>query len=281
MVRTEFSIFALNPDRSGVFHFHDSEWIGVGGPASQLFGGDWGLAATNPSSGDLFRYRNTPDQWAHIGGPGASFAVTGESVYGLSTNPVGGGVFRYDGNDMSWTRIGGPAGQIYGGSWGLVATNPSNGNLFRYLGTPDNWQQIGGPGASFAVTRDSVYGLSTNPAGGGVFRYDGNDMSWTRIGGPAGQIYGGDWGLAATNPDTGELFGFQFASPEDNPDISPGVWIHLGGPGASFAVSSETIFGLSTNPVGGGVFRYDGDDTAWSRIGGPADSIVAAFWVNV
>ncbi|MFC7266060.1 hypothetical protein [Streptomyces lutosisoli] len=274
MTRTEQSVFALSPDKNGVYHYHDGAWIKVGGPAAQLYGGDWGLVATNPNSGDLFRYLNNPDKWERIGGPGASFAVTRDSVYGLS--PDRGAVYAFTGSGDSWTQIGGPAGQIYGGGWGLVATNPNSGDLFQYLNGP--WRQIGGPGASFAVTNDSVYGLSTNPSGGGVYRYDGQGTSWTKIGGPAGQIYGGDWGLAATNPDSGDLFGFQYVSPEDNPDISPGIWRQVGGPGAAFSVSYQTIFGLSTNPNGGGVYRYDDTGTSWTKIGGPADSIAAAMW---
>ncbi|CAM04859.1 hypothetical protein A8924_6016 [Saccharopolyspora erythraea NRRL 2338] len=279
MVRTEFSIYAMTPEKDGVFHFHDGSWVQVGGPAARLFGGNRGLVATTPDTGDLFMYLNTPFSWAHIGGPGASFAVTGDSVYGLSKFPGGGGVFRYDGSGMSWTEIGSVAGEIYGGPWGLVATTPDTGDLFMYLNTPFSWAHIGGPGASFAVTGDSVYGLSKFPGGGGVFRYDGSGMSWTEIGSVAGEIYGGPWGLVATNPDNGELFGFQFHSPEDNPD-NPPQWRHIGGPGASFAVSLENIFGLSTNPDGGGVFRFDGDPANWTRIGGPANSIVAALWTG-
>jgi hypothetical protein len=273
-VRTEYTVFALSPDKNGVYHYHDERWIPIGGPAAQLYGGDWGLVATSPGNADLWRYLNSPGQWQRIGGPGASFAVTKDSVFGLS--PDKNGVYRNGGT--SWTKVGGPAGQIYGGSWGLVATSPGNADLWRYLNSPGQWQRIGGPGASFAVTNDSVYGLSTNPNGGGVYRYDGQGMSWTKVGGPAGQIYGGDWGLVATNPSNGDLYGYQYHGPEDNP--APPVWEHIGGPGASFAVSYETVFGLSTNPNGGGVYRYDGRGTSWTKVGGPAHSIVAALWLS-
>ncbi|MFF2959890.1 hypothetical protein ACFVT1_13480 [Streptomyces sp. NPDC057963] len=264
----------MSPDKSGVWHYHDGAWIQVGGPAAQLYGGDWGLAATNPDNGNIFRYLGSPDSWQQIGGPGASFAATwlGDSIYGIG----GDGVYRYDGQGTSWTKVGLPAGHIYGGDWGLVATDPDTGALFRYLGSPLDWEHIGGPGASFAVTGESVYGIGAD----GVYRYDGQGTSWTKIGGPAGQLYGGDWGLAATNPDNGNLFGFQYVSPEDNPEISPGVWEQVGGPGVGFSVSSETIFGLSANPDGGGVFRWDGQGTSWTRIGGPADSIAAALWTS-
>ncbi|WEH38154.1 hypothetical protein [Streptomyces sp. AM 2-1-1] len=276
MTRTEHSVFALSPDKNGVHHFHDGAWIRVGGPADRLFGGGGGLVATSPGGGDVHRYLNTPDTWERIGGPGATFAVTRGGIFGLA--PDRSGVYAYTGSSGSWTRIGGPASEIYGGGWGLVATGPGSGDLFHYLGSPDTWVRIGEPGVTFAVTDESVYGLSANPVGGGVYRYDGQGTSWTRIGGPAGRIYGGGWGLAATDPVSGDLFGFQYVGPEDDPEISPGTWRQVGGPGAAFSVGYETIFGLSTNPVGGGVYRYDGQGTSWTRIGGPADSLTAALW---
>jgi hypothetical protein len=98
-------------------------------------------------------------------------------------------VFRYDGFGTSWTRIGlGPVIQLFGGEFGLVRTDPPNGDLL--LWRPDSfhfvsnaWHPIGGPGASFAVTGDTVYGLT--PDRGAVFRYDGSGTSWTQVGGPA------------------------------------------------------------------------------------------------
>jgi hypothetical protein len=44
------------------------------------------------------------------------------------------------------------------------------------------WHPIGGPGASFAVTPDTVYGLT--PDRGAVFRYLGTAMQWEQIGAP-------------------------------------------------------------------------------------------------
>ena len=79
-----------------------------------------------------------------------------------------------------------------------MATNPSTGDLWRYLGFPQEWELIGTPGASFAVTGDTVFGLSTDRQA--VWQYDGTGMSWTQVGGPAGEIFGGGYGLVATNP---------------------------------------------------------------------------------
>jgi hypothetical protein len=194
MTQTDYTIFALTPDKQAVYHFHNGEWIEIGGPASQLYGGDWGLVATNPGNGDLWKYLGVPGKWEQIGGPGASFAVTNESVYGLTPNK--GAVFRYNGSGQNWTQIGGPAGQIYGGSWGVLATNPSNGELFAYQyhdpsdnPEPASWNHIGGPGSSFAVGYYTVYGLT--PDKSAVWRYD--DGPWTKVGGPADSIVAALW----------------------------------------------------------------------------------------
>jgi hypothetical protein len=84
-------------------------------------------------------------------------------------------------------QIGGPAAEIYGGEWGLVATDPTSGNLWHYREGTNDWEEIGGPGAQFAVTRNTVYGLT--PDKQGVFRYDGTPFSWRGVGGPADSIY--------------------------------------------------------------------------------------------
>ncbi|WP_251075751.1 M64 family metallopeptidase [Streptomyces sp. ISL-12] len=257
-------ICALTPSRDAVYRYDGSgtSWTRIGGPAGQLYAGAWGLVATNPSSGDLYRYLGTPDSWQRIGSAGASFAVAADTVYGLT--PSRNAVYRYDGSGTSWTRIGGPAGQLYAGAWGLVATNPSSGDLYRYLGTPDSWQRIGSAGASFAVATDTVYGLT--PTRNAVYRYDGSGTSWTRIGGPAGQIYTGDWGrgLVATNPSSGDLYTYLG---------TPDSWRHTGSAGASFAVATDTVYGLT--PSRNAVYRYNGSGLSWTKVGDAAHSIAA------
>ncbi len=179
-------VCALSPDRSAVWQYDGTgaSWTQIGGPAGEIYGGGYGLVATNPSTGDLWRYLGTPQEWELIGSPGATFVVTGDTVVGLS--PDRSAVWQYDGTGTSWTQIGGPAGEIYGGGYGLVATNPSTGDLWRYLGTPLEWELIGSPGADFVVTGDTVVGLS--PDRSAVWQYDGTGTSWTQIGSPAGEI---------------------------------------------------------------------------------------------
>ncbi|MFE4588715.1 M64 family metallopeptidase [Streptomyces laurentii] len=258
------NLCALTPSRDAVYLYDGSgdSWTRIGGPAGQLFTGAWGLVATNPDTGDLYRYLGSPDNWQYIGGPGAEFAVSADTVYGLT--PSSDAVYSYDGFDNSWTRIGGPAGRIFAGVWGLVATNPDTGDLYRYLGSPDNWDYIGGPGAEFAVAPDTVYGLT--PSSDAVYRYDGFGNSWTRVGGPAGHLFTGDWGrgLVATNPDNGDLYTYMG---------TPDSWRYTGGAGASFAVATDTVYGLS--PGSDAVYSFDGFGSSWTRVGGPAYSIAA------
>jgi hypothetical protein len=187
---TEKELFGLTPGHEAVWRYNDGfggggsgigNWDQVGGAAADLFGGYYGLFATSPDSGDIFRFLQ--GEWLRIGAPGASFVATAESIYGLGD---AGNVWRYDGTGDTWTQVGGPASELYAGVWGLVATNPSDHQLYRYLGQPFQWEPIGGPGAVFAVTHDTVFGLT--PDKSAVYRYDGAPNAWTVVGGPADEI---------------------------------------------------------------------------------------------
>jgi hypothetical protein len=105
-------VCGLSPDRSAVWQYDGTgaSWTQVGGPAAEIYGGGYGLVATNPSTGDLWRYLGTPQEWEQIGSPGATFVVTAETVFGLS--PDRSAVWQYDGTGASWTQVGGPAAEI-------------------------------------------------------------------------------------------------------------------------------------------------------------------------
>jgi hypothetical protein len=45
-------------------------------------------------------------------------------------------------------------------------------------------------------------------------------------------------------------------------------------PGPTFAVTADTVFGLS--PDRQAVWQYDGAGASWTQVGGPAAEIVAA-----
>ena len=107
-------------------------WIQIGGPAAAIYAGGNELFATNPDSGDIYRYNGSPFDWTKVGGPGLTFAVNGlGELFGIS--PDGGGVFYWTGTPEQWTQIGGPAGNIFSGrSEGVCATNPDSRDVWCY-----------------------------------------------------------------------------------------------------------------------------------------------------
>ncbi|MHC0430988.1 family 43 glycosylhydrolase [Streptomyces sp. O3] len=252
-------VYGLSPDKSGVYQrTSGTSWVRIGGAAGALIGGDGSLFATNPSSGDLYKYNGTPEDWSKVGGPGAQFVVADGRLYGLS--PDKDAVYEWTGSGTAWTKVGGAADKLYGGGAGLYATNPATGDLYRYLGTPDSWSKVGGPGAQFAVTEDHLYGLS--PDKRAVYQWTGSGTAWTKVGGAAGELITGGAGVFATNPATGDLYRYR-GTPES--------WSKVGGSGAQFAVTEDRLYGLS--PDRSAVYQWTGLGTAWTKVGGPAASI--------
>jgi Tectonin domain len=175
-------LFALSPDKTGVYEYDGSSWTKIGGPAAAIYARNSNLFATNPTTGDVYGYLGTPDQWSRVGSPGREFAVDDNGdLYGLNSS----GVFEWTGTGESWTKIGGPAAAIYAGGTTVFATNPTTRDIYEYLGTPDQWSRVGSPGREFAVAGDgTLYGLNSS----GVFEWTGTGDSWTKIGGPAAAI---------------------------------------------------------------------------------------------
>ncbi|MER8044507.1 peptidoglycan DD-metalloendopeptidase family protein [Streptomyces sp. NPDC094032] len=251
------SLFALSPDRSGVFQWsgNGTAWNKVGGAAGTLYAGGAGVFATNPATGDLYKM-NGPNNWAKVGGPAKTFAVTGNGLFGLS--PDGTAVFQWSGNGTTWNKVGGAAGTLYAGGAGLFATDPATGDLYKMNG-PNNWAKVGGPAKTFAVTGNGLFGLS--PDGTGVFQWSGNGTVWNKVGGAAGTLYAGGAGVFATNPATGDLYKMNGAN----------NWAKIGGPGSTFAVAGDAVYGLS--PSNDAVFKWTGNGTIWNKVGGPASLI--------
>ncbi|MGO4748627.1 hypothetical protein AB4212_08350 [Streptomyces sp. 2MCAF27] len=177
-------LYGLSPDGGGIYEWthHGDEWKRIGDAATNIYAGGAGLFATNPQSGDLFKYNGGtgPKSWSRVGGPGRTFAVSGDHLYGLSSD--GSGVWEWTGHGDQWKRIGDAATNIYAGGAGLFATNPQSGDLFKYNGGsgPKGWSRVGGPGRTFVVSNTHVYGLS--PDGSEVFRWTGQGDKWSYIG---------------------------------------------------------------------------------------------------
>jgi hypothetical protein len=129
----EYHLYRLAADGSGVWWFDRAKygWAMIGGPAKEIYAGGTQLFATNPNTGNIYRYNGKPFSWTQIGGPGKMFAVDYQGrLYGLS--PDGRGVYQFSGTPMKWKQIGGPAGSIHaGGNQARVyATNPQTHDLW-------------------------------------------------------------------------------------------------------------------------------------------------------
>jgi hypothetical protein len=228
----------------------------------------------------------------------AEAQVSGSNLYALA--PDKSGVFHLksaNGDQSVWEWVGDAAGQLYGGEGTLLRTHPATGDVYKYLNKPGEWQRIGGPGRTFAFG-PAIFGLS--PDGSGVYEYDAQNNVWTKVGGQAKWIYGGQAGLFATDPGTGNI----------NVYLGGGKWDTAGTAGAHFTVGKR-LYGLApdhsavnrwegcqawttvgpqpagwiwargttllaTNPTTGNVYLYNG--SSWSQVGTPgADFAPDAF----
>jgi hypothetical protein len=104
-------LYAMPADRSAVSRWDGSAWTVVGGPAGHLYGGGYGLFATDPNTGDVYHYLGVENTWARAGGPGDLFAVNDTSLYGATRA----GLFAWSGGGAGWTRTGDPVSEVVGG----------------------------------------------------------------------------------------------------------------------------------------------------------------------
>jgi len=67
-------LYGLSSNRNAVYEYTGvgQNWNRVGGAAKRIYGGVV-LCATNPSSGDIYQFKN--NVWAKIGGPGNKFII--------------------------------------------------------------------------------------------------------------------------------------------------------------------------------------------------------------
>ncbi|GAA4506457.1 hypothetical protein [Nonomuraea ferruginea] len=179
----------LAADRQSV-HVWDGKgtsWTWIGAPATRLYGGTRGLFAVAPGTGWIWFYRGRPGHWDFAGTEGASFAVTGQGLYGLT--PDRGAVNRWTEGEppasrRRWVHAAGPAGELYGGAAGLFSTDPPGARL-RVLPEPGPgvWQDIGPAGAETRVGGRAVYVLTRDRSR--ILRWTRDTGAWQRIGGPA------------------------------------------------------------------------------------------------
>ncbi|MFD0280004.1 phospholipase A2, partial [Kitasatospora sp. NPDC127111] len=274
--------YVLPKDGSGVYQWSPGRvaWRKVGGPAKNLYAGMDTVYATNPDTGDVWRYNGKPNDWTRISGPVADLAATNKHLYKIPADRSG--VWEYTGPGDKWRPVGGPAAHLYaytgktkamknaekqrGGAQGLLtdsplfATDPASGNIAHYLGGPDKWSVIGQPGAEFAVTDETLYGLS--PDHSGIWQWNGKDgkaSNWANVRTERTEHIIASDTLFAINPGTGDI-----AKHNGN-----GNWAKIGGPATAFATSGGQLYRLS--PDGTGLYRYTWDkQNNWAAAGAPA-----------
>lgn len=110
-VANNTGLYGLSPDGSGVWNWAGAQtWRHIGGAAGWLSGGAGVLLATQPNTGEIFRWSGSGLTWFKIGGPGADFRVAGNnSIFRLA--PDRSGVWMHWSGE-TWVNVGGPAAAI-------------------------------------------------------------------------------------------------------------------------------------------------------------------------
>ncbi|WP_445270773.1 phospholipase A2 [Streptomyces sp. DSM 41634] len=275
IVSTGTAVYALASDDQGIYEWstHQANWIRVFKYAAKnLYAGGNNLYATDKATGDIHKYRGTPDQWDRIGGPGLTFVATGEKVYRISPNNSG--VWEYTGTKDIWARIGGPAKNIHASPAKdirrsfkdlnrgrplstLYKTDLETGDLYTYDGKPDQWTKLGSPGATFAVTDKNLYRL--NPDGTSVVERDPKSGKWNAVGGPASNIFSSNT-LYKTEKVTGDLYKYKG---------KPGQWNRISGPAADFATSGDYLYRLSSDRRSVQKYNGNGATDQWLDLRAP------------
>lgn len=201
-------IFSLRQDGQAVQFLskNTSSWVTVGGPAGQIFAcGANLLCATQPGSGNLYRFDPDTQAWTFIDGPAKEWAWT------LSSNPKAPNMFSM-GNDLGMVqqKVGGvtTAQNIFADD---LISNPCTAVLYALASTGSYavWnaktEPVGGHAAQFVAGSLGLYVLTRDK--GSVMHWEGKRDTWTVIGTPASRLYilGGQYTLAATSP-TDELW---------------------------------------------------------------------------
>ncbi|MGW3563501.1 phospholipase A2 [Streptomyces sp. NPDC000941] len=198
--------------------------------------------------------------------------ATSKGVYGLSADHRG--VYEWSPHQDGWKRVFGGTTKLYAGGDTVYATDVATRSIWKYNG--DQWNRIGNPGLTFAAADDKLYGIS--PDGNEVWEYTGKGDIWNKIDrpGPDKDLYTGPSkktnslmdlvsrpkALYATDRDTGDLY-----------EYSGKEWTKAGGPGTTFAVTDENLYGLSPD---GAVRERDPKSGEWMPVGERAEHIFSS-----
>lgn len=228
----------------------EANWVKIGDKASNVYAGGQNLFATNPVTGDIYKWEGDL-KWIKIGGPGKMFAVDSEGrLYGIT--PDGQAVWQYDNVPMKWHFIGDAANEIYAGGNRIIATNPQNGNLYLYNSTKSTWALIGEGGSKIVMDHEGgIYRLAKDRKS--VWKYERGEK-WKKIGADAAEIYAGANKIVATAPGNGDVMLYEGSK----------GWANIGGPGKYFYISPQgNIYGIDAQNY---LWEYSGKPNEWRRI---------------
>lgn len=114
-------LYGLASDGASVWKYDGTgtKWTRIGGPAGKIYAGGSKLYATNPTTGEVFLYLGSPNNWKKIGKPGNMFSVDQQgNLYGLSPNSSQ--IWEYIAAQDKWIHIGGKAEAIVAGAYKQV-----------------------------------------------------------------------------------------------------------------------------------------------------------------
>ncbi|MFD5085005.1 hypothetical protein ACFWOG_20490 [Kitasatospora sp. NPDC058406] len=258
-------LYRIGPDHSSVDEYTGSNgiWTKVRDkPTGQIYTSRTTLYATDAATGDVEQFDPATRTWVVIGGPGSSFAATGDRLYGVSPNHSG--VFEYTGKVGRWDRVRGATDRVYTSGSTLYATDDVTGNIQQFDRSRGAWTDIGNPGSGFAATDDHLYGIG--PEDGVVREYTGLEpkpMTWTKIRDTrTARIYTSRTTLYATDYVTGDI---------EQYDRTRGTWTKIGSPGVGWVATDDHLYGVSPNHAA--IFEYSGTPGAnWKQISGQVAS---------
>lgn len=104
-------------------------WEPIGGPATTLWAGGWGLFAARPPEDGIWRWDGEPERWSQVCEASAALAVGDDELYRLT--PLRDEVQRVLGS--SSLTVGGPAREIMVAGEGLFALSHRTGDVWRLV----------------------------------------------------------------------------------------------------------------------------------------------------
>jgi hypothetical protein len=146
-------LFATNPQTGNIYSWNGSpdDWSYIGEPGRHFVVNNVGLYGLTPSGDAIYQWVGGA-RWTQVGTAAAWMYAASHTL--LATNPQTGDVYRYAGHDTTWDKLGGPGSDfaIDTQSDGVYGLSPNKDAVYRFAQYPTTWDQIGGPASVLAAT---------------------------------------------------------------------------------------------------------------------------------